>query len=856
MSRYNFKEQEGKWKQAWDEAGIFRADDKSSKPKYYVLEMFPYPSGRLHVGHVRNYALGDVVARYKRAKGFEVLHPMGWDAFGLPAENAAIRHNVQPIDWTRQNIEYMRDEIKDIGCSYDWDRELLSCSPDYYRHEQKFFLDFLSEDLIYRKESFVNWDPVEGTVLANEQVIDGKGWRSGAPVERKKLNQWFLRITHFADELLQGLQPLKEWPEKVRLMQQNWIGKSQGARVKFLVNGVDNTSIEVFTTCPHTLFGASFIGLSADHPLIEGLAETNPALKTFVAECRAMGTSTRDLDTVEKKGFNTGLTVQHPFLNDVSLPVFVANFVIMEYGTGAIFGCPAHDQRDYEFATKYKLPILPVICPKDSSPRKFELDDKAYTGDGIMFNSDFLNELSVDEATTKAISKLEKLGLGKAQTTFKLRDWGVSRQRYWGCPIPIIHCPSCGIVPVPEKDLPVSLPDNVSFDKPGNPLDHHPRWKHVDCPQCGQPAERETDTLDTFFESSWYFLRFCSPHSPQPLDKALVDHWMPVDQYIGGIEHAILHLLYARFFTLALNHCGYTDTKEPFTRLLTQGMVCHQTYKDESGAWLYPEEVLITEEGQAIRMNDGTPVKVGRSEKMSKSKQNVIASEKMISEYGADAVRLFILSDSPPERDLEWTASGVEGSWRFINRLWRLYTIHSSLLSQFNKKEEPSAFSEQAQDLRRKSHKFIRDTAHDIDRFHLNRYTARIREYVNIIEDFKVCTPEDSWALSEALHSLLPILVPVVPYLAESIHELIGQSGFAAETAWPTFDEKLIQDQLITIAIQVNGKTRATLEVPPSIDQEDLKTQVLDLPNIQQHIDGADIKRFVYIPGRIANVVC
>lgn len=856
MSRYNFKEQEAKWKSAWDEADIYKADDTSSKPKYYVLEMFPYPSGRLHVGHVRNYTLGDVVARYKRAKGYEVLHPMGWDAFGLPAENAAIQHNVHPREWTLQNVEYMKQEYKDIGCSYDWDREVLSCSPDYYKHEQKFFLDFLKHDLVYRKESFVNWDPVEGSVLANEQVIDGKGWRSGAPVERMKLNQWFLRITHFADDLLKGLDTLTEWPEKVVLMQRNWIGKSQGARIQFKVNELDDTSLEVFTTCPHTLYGASFIGLSADHPLVEQLAAQNPALKTFVAECRAMGTSTKDLDTVEKKGFNTGLTVQHPFRKGEALPVFVANFVIMDYGTGAIFACPAHDQRDYEFATKYNLPIIPVVHPAKVSAKSFSLEGEAYTGDGIMFNSDFLDGLSTEEAIDAATKKLKSLGIGKAETIFKLRDWGVSRQRYWGCPIPIIHCPKCGAVPVPEDQLPVTLPEDLSFDKPGNPLDHHPRWKHVECPVCSGAAERETDTLDTFFESSWYFLRFCSPQSQDPLDKDLVDHWMPVDQYIGGIEHAILHLLYSRFFTRALKHCGYTSVEEPFKRLLTQGMVCHQTYKDQSGAWLYPEEVLTTEEGGTIKISDGTSVTLGRSEKMSKSKRNVVSAEKMVQDYGADAVRMFILSDSPPERDLEWTAAGIEGTWRFVNRVWRLYSIHSSRFTNYDARVAPKDISPDALTLRKQTHKFIRDTAQDIERFHLNRYSARIREYVNQIESFQVQIDTDSWVLAEALDSLLVILVPVAPYLAESLQELCGHEGFASERQWPSFNEQLVQDDQITLAIQVNGKMRATIEIPHNVEKEVLQEQVLDLPIVKQHMNGNELKKFVYIPGRIANVVC
>ncbi|MBX9744644.1 MAG: leucine--tRNA ligase, partial [Chlamydiales bacterium] len=660
-TRYNFRENEEKWQAAWKQATVYKAKEKG--PKYYVLEMFPYPSGRLHMGHVRNYIIGDVFARFKRALGYSVLHPMGWDAFGLPAENAAIQHGVHPRTWTLQNIKLMREELQSLGISYDWSREILTCSPDYYSHEQKIFLDFLKQGIAYRKESFVNWDPVEGTVLANEQVIDGKGWRSGSPIERRKLFQWFLRITDFSQDLLDDLKHLNHWPEQVKTMQINWIGRSEGARILFSLIETDQI-LEVFTTRPDTIFGASFLGISSDHPFVERLAKKDPALQTFITECRARGTSQKEIETAEKKGFNTNFTVQHPFLKNHSLPLYVANFVLMDYGTGVIFGCPAHDERDYEFAVKYQLPILPVIKAPNDEP-------SPYDGDGVLINSSFLNGLTVEQAKKEIIHRLVSKKLGKPEISYKLRDWGISRQRYWGCPIPIIHCSTCGIVPVPEQHLPVKLPEDVVFDQSGNPLDLHPTWKYVDCPTCGQAAERETDTFDTFFESSWYFARFCSPHESTPFNKEMAEFWMPVDQYIGGIEHAILHLLYSRFFTKALKKCGYWDLSEPFQNLLTQGMVCHETYRDQAGVWIYPHEVE-KRDGHFVKISDGSLVKIGRSEKMSKSKCNVVPAAKIVEEYGADTARLFMLSDSPPERDFEWSEAGIEGSWRYLNKVWRL----------------------------------------------------------------------------------------------------------------------------------------------------------------------------------------
>ncbi len=670
MSRYNFRETETKWQRVWRERRVFEVAAKPGTPKYYVLEMFPYPSGKLHVGHVRNYTMGDLVARYRRAQGFNVLHPMGWDAFGLPAENAAIAENVHPAIWTYQNIATMRAQLQRMGFAYDWSREIATCHPEYYRHEQKMFLDFLAAGLAYRKESWVNWDPLEHTVLANEQVIDGRGWRSGAIVEKRLLSQWFLRITAFTEELLYALHALDRWPERVRLMQENWIGRSEGARVYFGIAGGDER-IEVFTTRQDTLFGASFVALSPNHPLAQRLAEDNPELAEFIAECNRMGTSEAVIETAEKRGCATGLEAIHPFDPNRRVPVYVANFVLMEYGTGAIFGCPAHDQRDLDFARKYGLPVIPVVLPPGADPARFTIGADAYVEDGTLFNSGFLDGLPVAEAKRAAGERLEALGRGERTIAYRLRDWGVSRQRYWGCPIPVIHCSRCGIVPVPERDLPVTLPEDVSFAVPGNPLAHHPIWKHVACPRCGGPAERETDTFDTFFELSWYFLRFCSARDDRAFAREAVDYWMPVDQYIGGVEHAVLHLLYSRFFTRALKQCGYLDLEEPFAGLFTQGMVCHQTYRSEGGEWLFPEEVDRNSGGDYVDPA-GRPVVVGRIEKMSKSKKNVVGLDTIVDTYGADTARLYLLSDSPPERDLEWTETGIEGIWRYVNRLWRM----------------------------------------------------------------------------------------------------------------------------------------------------------------------------------------
>ncbi len=648
MSRYNFLETEPKWQAIWAERRAFESAADPARPKYYVLEMFPYPSGRIHMGHVRNYTMGDVVARYKRAKGFNVLHPMGWDAFGLPAENAARDQAIHPARWTYDNIATMRAELKRMGLSLDWSRELATCHPGYYKAQQRLFLDFFKAGLAYRKEAFVNWDPVDQTVLANEQVIEGRGWRSGALVEKRKLSQWFLKITDFADDLLAALGDLPRWPEKVRLMQENWIGKSTGAFVEFRL-AAEAGRLRVFTTRPDTLFGASFLALSPDHPLAEAAAKSDPAAAAFIAECRAAGTSEAAIEAQEKKGYRLACDAHHPFIAGRKLPVYIANFVLMDYGTGAIFGCPAHDQRDLDFARKYGLPVLPVVLPEGETAAGFAIGDTAYTGDGRIYNSGFLDGLDSEAAKQAASRRLQEMGEGEATTIFRLRDWLVSRQRYWGCPIPIIHCPSCGVVPVPEADLPVELPDDVTFDKPGNPLDRHPTWSRVACPACGGQAKRETDTFDTFVDSSWYFARFCAPRLENaPVDRASVDYWLPVDQYIGGVEHAILHLLYARFFTRAMKLSGHVGLKEPFAGLFTQGMVLHESYKDAEGKWLFPEDVTKTADGGAIHARTGAPVAIGRKEVMSKSKKNVVPPARIIESYGADTARWFVLSDSPP----------------------------------------------------------------------------------------------------------------------------------------------------------------------------------------------------------------
>jgi leucyl-tRNA synthetase len=856
MSRYNFKENEAKWQAAWRARRSFNVAVDRSRPKYYVLEMFPYPSGKLHVGHVRNYTMGDVVARYKRAQGFNVLHPMGWDAFGLPAENAAIASKVHPADWTYENIATMRGQLKRMGLTYDWEREIATCHPEYYRHEQKMFIDFLTAGLAYRKESWVNWDPVDQTVLANEQVVDGRGWRTGALVEKRLLSQWFLRITEFADDLREALDGLDRWPERVRLMQDNWIGRSEGARVFFQLNGglADSAAdrLEVFTTRPDTLFGASFCAIAPNHPLAQSLARTNPALAEFIAECNRMGTSEAVIEAAEKKGFDTGIRARHPLASGVELPVYVANFVLMEYGTGAIFGCPAHDQRDLEFARKYGLPVLPVVLPKGIDAEDFSVGDTAYVDDGTLFNSDFLDGLTVADAKRAVGERLEKLGAGELTIIYRLRDWGVSRQRYWGCPIPVIHCPTCGIVPVPESALPVTLPSDVTFDKPGNPLAHHPTWKHVDCPGCGGKAERETDTLDTFFESSWYFLRYCSPRSDKAFEPDEVAYWMSVDQYIGGVEHAVLHLLYSRFFMRALRQCGYLDFKEPFAGLFTQGMVCHQTYQDQDGNWLFPEE--IQDPDGVPRDGKGRPVTTGRLEKMSKSKKNVVGLDGIVDEYGADTARLYLLSDSPPERDLEWTDAGIEGTWRYVNRLWRMITEPAIPLPPAGS-AMPNDLGPAARAARHAIHRTIGAVSDDLDKFRFNRAVARIRELTNTLEALTDGTDGADAVLREGIEAVVQLFGPMMPLLAEALWHELGHETLLADQPWPKADAALAVEDSVTIAVQVNGKLRATLILPRDGDAAAAETAALALPAVQRALAGRAPRKVIVVPNRIVNVV-
>ena len=856
--RYNFRETEAKWQKAWDERQTFRARMDKARPKYYVLEMFPYPSGRIHMGHVRNYTQGDVIARYKRARGFNVLHPMGWDAFGLPAENAAMEKKVHPKKWTYENIATMKMQLKSMGLSLDWSRELASCDPSYYRHQQKMFLDFWKAGLAYRKEAWVNWDPVDNTVLANEQVIEGKGWRTGAPVERRKLTQWNLKITHFADELLERLDTLDRWPEKVRLMQANWIGKSRGARVFWQLtdaSGADRGKLEIFTTRPDTLYGASFAALSAEHPIVAELAEKDPGLEHFVAECRKTGTAAADLETAEKIGYKLPLLARHPLMPGKTLPVYAANFVLMEYGTGAIFGCPGHDERDHEFAAKYGLPIIPVVMPEGADAGSFSVAAEPFVEDGVIINSDFLNGLTVEEAKARVIERLEEMGVGKGTTQYRLRDWLVSRQRYWGCPIPAIHCEKCGVVPVPETDLPVELPEDVTFDRPGNPLDRHPTWKHVACPQCGGAARRETDTFDTFIDSSWYFDRFTSPWlATAPFDREENSYWMPVDQYIGGVEHAILHLLYSRFWTRAMREVQMTSRDEPFEGLFTQGMVCHETYRAADGSWLLPEEVERTAGGKVVRISDKSPVEVGRSEKMSKSKKNVVDPDQIIRDYGADTARWFMLSDSPPERDLEWTEAGVTGAWRFQQRLFRIATEALAELPAAGT-PRPTAFSEAATTLRRAAHKAIAGVSADIEAFHFNKAVARLYELASTIDALKPRDASENWAKREALEIFVRLAGPMTPHLAEELWQALGHKSLLADSPWPLAEDTLLVDDTVTVAVQLNGKLRGTLQLPKDVAKEDAEKAALALPELARGLDGKTPKRVIVVPNRIVNVV-
>jgi len=846
MARYNAKQSEKHWQRIWDERQSFRAHNDSDKKKCYVLEMFPYPSGRIHMGHVRNYTMGDCLARFRHVQGYNVLHPMGWDAFGLPAENAARDKKIHPREWTYSNISAMREQLKAMGLAIDWSREFATCDPEYYSCQQKIFLKFFELGLVYRAEAEVNWDPVDDTVLANEQVIDGRGWRSGALVERRKLAQWFFKITDFADDLLQGLGNLNRWPDKVRLMQRNWIGRSEGLRFRFSLMNAPQSSVEVFTTRADTLFGASFVALSPDHPLAIELAVKDKKLKAFIAECKRLGTSEEAIETADKRGFDTSVKATHPFDASWKLPVYVANFVLMGYGTGAIFGCPAHDQRDLDFARKYKLPVLPVVLPGGADPDTFEISNEAYSGEGRLANSSFLDGMDVDSAKEEIASRIVANGEGSREVNYRLRDWLVSRQRYWGCPIPIIHCEGCGLVPVPEQDLPVVLPHDVRFDVPGNPLDQDPDWKLVDCPKCGARARRETDTCDTFVDSSWYFARFTDSNTSEVVNKEAADYWLPVDQYIGGVEHAVLHLLYARFFTHAMNRANVVSLDEPFSGLFTQGMVCHETFKDQDNNWLEPDEVEKLGES-FVRKGSDITVTVGPSEKMSKSKKNVIAPETIIDAFGADTIRWFMLSDSPPERDIEWTQEGAEGCWRFVQRVHRLITEAEQL---------PPAGSAIASDesggaLRQATHRAIDWVTDDLENLRFNRAVARIYELTNEIST----APASSSSYREALETLVLLLAPMMPHLAESCWTALGHKTLVVETPWPKADPQLVKSESLTIAVQVNGKRRGEIEVSVAAGQEEVRSLALALGPVQHALDGKAPKRVIVVPGRIVNIV-
>jgi leucyl-tRNA synthetase len=868
--RYNAREAEARWQRTWDERDIFATRNDDPRPKYYVLEMFPYPSGRIHMGHVRNYAMGDVVARYRRAMGHAVLHPMGWDAFGMPAENAAMAQKVHPKAWTYSNIAAMKKQLQSMGLSLDWAREVATCDPSYYKHQQKLFLDFLKAGLVAREYRKVNWDPVDQTVLANEQVIDGRGWRSGAPVEQRDLHQWVFKISDYAQDLLEALDRLDRWPEKVRLMQKNWIGRSEGLLIRFMLDAKTTpsgeTELEIFTTRPDTLFGAKFMAIAPDHPLAAAAAAKNPKLAAFIEECKRIGTSQAAIDTAEKMGFDTGVKAVHPFDGNWTLPVYVGNFILMDYGTGAIFGCPAHDQRDLDFVNKYGLGNTPVVCPPGQDPAAFVITNVAYDGEGRMINSRFLDGMSIEQAKEEVAKRLERetrgnRPLAQRQVNYRLRDWGISRQRYWGCPIPIIHCDKCGVVPVPASDLPVTLPEDVSFDTPGNPLDRHAAWKNVKCPQCSGPARRETDTMDTFVDSSWYFLRFTDPwNEAAPTTPQIANRWMAVDQYIGGIEHAILHLLYSRFFTRAMHKTGHVNLDEPFAGLFTQGMVVHETYRTEGGEWVEPAKVTIEGMGDArIAKLTATsePIEIGGIEKMSKSKKNTVDPDDIIEAYGADTARWFMLSDSPPDRDVIWTEEGVQGAWRFVQRLWRLV---GEIADVTGPQTRPATFGAEALNVRKAAHKALANVSEDIDRLRFNRCVAHIYECANALSeaigDIEEKPAADlSWALREAGDILVRLFHPMMPHLAEECWRTLGHQSLVSTEAWPKVEPALLIESTISLPVQVNGKKRAEVTIPREAGKDEIEAAVLALDAVQKELSGRSPKKVIVVPQRIVNVV-
>ncbi|MBV8840556.1 MAG: leucine--tRNA ligase [Alphaproteobacteria bacterium] len=871
--RYNAREAEPRWQKVWNEREIFSTRNEDPRPKYYVLEMFPYPSGRIHMGHVRNYTMGDVIARFMRARGYNVLHPMGWDAFGLPAENAAMERKVAPKAWTYENIATMKKQLQTMGLSLDWAREFATCDPSYYKHQQKMFNDFLKVGLVEREKRKLNWDPVDMTVLANEQVIDGRGWRSGAVVEQRDMNQWVFKITKYSQELLDAIDTLDRWPEKVRLMQRNWIGRSEGMLVRFALDPKTTpdgeTELKIFTTRHDTLFGAKFGAIAPDHPLAQAAAAKNPKLAAFIAETKRHGTAQEIIDTQEKLGFDTGIRAIHPFDPDWKLPVYVANFVLMEYGTGAIFGCPAHDQRDLDFVNKYGLGNTPVVCPEGQDPKTFIITDTAYDGDGRMINSRFLDGMTIDEAKEEVARRLEgelrgNAPVGERQVNFRLRDWGISRQRYWGCPIPIIHCQKCDVVPVPDKDLPVALPEDVTFDKPGNALDHHPTWKHVTCPQCGGKATRETDTMDTFVDSSWYFARFTDPwNETQPTTRAVVDRMLPVDIYIGGVEHAILHLLYSRFFMRAMTKTGHADLAEPFAGMFTQGMVVHETYQKQDGSWATPAEVKIDTGANgrhAHLIATGEEVKIGSIEKMSKSKRNTVDPDDIIGEYGADVARWFMLSDSPPDRDVIWSEEGVQGSWRFAQRIWRL--VHEAIEIGAMATEGPAVSDDKAvMALRKAAHGALAKVTDDIPKLRFNRSVAYIYELSNTLQASLAVakggavSPDYAAALREAIEIVVQLFAPMMPHLAEECWAALGHKTLIAEAAWPQVEQALLVEDTITLPVQVNGKKRAEVTVARNATNAEIERAVLELPEVQRALEGKAPKKVIVVPQRIVNVV-
>ena len=850
MSRYDPKTTEPKWQAAWDAAGTFTARRDPARPKYYVLEMFPYPSGRIHMGHVRNYTMGDVVARQKAAAGYSVLHPMGWDAFGMPAENAAMERGGHPRDWTYGNIADMKGQMKPLGLSIDWSRELATCDPEYYGQQQAMFLDMLEAGLVYRKAAVVNWDPVDMTVLANEQVIDGKGWRSGAAVERRELVQWFFRISDYSEDLLAALDGLTHWPEKVRLMQANWIGRSQGLQFAFTTKGAPAgfDRLDVYTTRPDTLMGASFAAISPDHPLAKALEAADPKVAAFVAECRKGGTSAEEIETAEKIGLDTGIRVVHPLDPTWELPVWIANFILMDYGTGAIFGCPAHDQRDFDLATKYGLPIKAVFVAEGSEDAPLAEAFVPMKSERVRYIRGFAGtELQTgDEGVATAIAHAEANGYGRGVTKFRLRDWGISRQRYWGCPIPVVHCADCGVVPEKKENLPIELPYDVSFDKPGNPLDRHPTWRDCACPACGKPAKRETDTMDTFVDSSWYYARFTAPRASTPTVAEDVAYWMNVDQYIGGIEHAILHLLYSRFFARAMNRTGHLPAKavEPFSALFTQGMVTHEIYKtaDAQGRPVYhlPEDILRSDSGATLK--DGTPVEVIPSAKMSKSKKNVVDPMNIIAQFGADTARWFVMSDSPPERDVEWTAAGAEAAYKHLSRVWRMADEIATLTTPANAEDDALA---------RATAKAVDEVTKGIEGFAFNKAIAKLYEFANTLQKSQA----GAEAKKAAMRIMAQLMSPMTPHLAEEIWEMLGGQGLVAQAAWPKADPALLVDDEVVLPIQINGKRRAEIRVPKDMPASEVEKIALADEGVVKFLAGQPVKKLIVVPGRIVNVV-